>query len=73
MKQQLTIDRFEGEKAVLKTENGETIIWPKENLPADAKEGAVLFFQISDSEEIEKEKKDQAKNILNELLNIEKN
>jgi hypothetical protein len=73
MKQQLTIDRFEDKKAVLKTETGETIIWPKENLPANAKEGTVLLFQISGDEGIEKEKKDQAKNILNELLNIEKN
>lgn len=73
MKKQLTIDRFEGEKAILKTAEGETIIWPKKIIPSEAKEGSVLFFQITNNQEAEKEKKDQGKNILNELLNIRKN
>jgi len=72
MKYLLTIDRFENTKAVLKTAEGETIVWPKKSLPANVKEGSVLSFHIAGSEEVEKEKKDQAKNILNELLNIEK-
>ena len=73
MKQQLTIDRFENTKAVLKTPEGETIVWPRKNLPDGAKEGSVLSFYITNNEGAEKEKKDQAKDILNELLNIEKN
>jgi len=71
MKLNLTIDRIENEKAVLKTDNGETIVWPKTELPAELREGSVLNFTISDSPELEKNKKEMAKNILNELLSEE--
>ena len=69
----MTIDRFEDKKAVLKTAEGKTIIWPKSMLPAEAKEGAVLNFTIRGDREKEKEKKGLAKDILNELLNVEEN
>ncbi|MFA4833650.1 MAG: DUF3006 domain-containing protein [Patescibacteria group bacterium] len=69
----LTIDRFEDEKAVLKTEKGETIIWPKDKLPAEAKESAVLIFSIRGDKEKENDKKGLAKDILNELLKVEEN
>lgn len=67
----LTIDRFEGDKAVLIAESGEQIIWPKNKLPEQAREGMVLSFNIQNSEEAEKDKKELAKNILNEILNTE--
>ena len=73
MEYSLTIDRFEGEKAVLKTEKGETIVWPKNKLPAEVKEGAVLTFSIRGDKEKEKDKKGLAKDILNELLKVEEN
>jgi hypothetical protein len=73
MRQKLTIDRFEDEKAVLKTEGGETIVWPKKNLPDNPGEGSILVFEIYDSLKQKEEEKDLAKNILNELLNTEKN
>ena len=38
----LTIDRFENEKAVLKTKDNESIIWPKNKLPENLKEGDVI-------------------------------
>ncbi|MFA6394138.1 MAG: DUF3006 domain-containing protein [Patescibacteria group bacterium] len=67
----LTIDRFEEDKAALKTEDGqETIIFPKNLLPADAHEGAVLSFSIRALAEAEEEKRKKAKDILNEILNI---
>lgn len=68
----MTIDRFENEKAVLKTEDGETIVWPKNMLPAGAKEGMILAFTVIGDEEKEKNKKELAKDILNELLNTGK-
>ena len=71
MKILLTIDRFEENKAVLKTEDGDTIIWPKNKLPENIKEGSVLNFIISRDAETEEEKKELAKNILNEILNTE--
>ena len=73
MEYSLTIDRIENEKAILKTENGETIIWPKDKLPAEVKEGAILTFTVFGDKEKEMGKKQQAKDILNELLNAEEN
>jgi len=67
----LTIDRFEGDKAVLKTSDNNTIIWPKNKLPKQAKEGNVLSFLIFNSAEKENNKKNLAKNILNELLDVD--
>lgn len=71
MKYILTIDRFEGGKAVLKTEDNNTIVWPKDKLPNQAKEGEVLTFTITNDIEAEKDKKELAKNILNEILDTE--
>ena len=73
MEYSLTIDRFENEKAVLKTDEGETIIWPKSLLPAGAKEGEILAFSVCEDKEKEKDKKTMAKDILNELLKVEEN
>lgn len=71
MELKLTIDRFEGDKAVLKTENNETIIWPKDKLPADVLAGAALDFSIKTSGERGQGDKDLAKKILNEILKPE--
>lgn len=66
----LTIDRFELDKAVLKTEDGQSIIWPKNNLPENAREGTVLNFNILTDLETEKDKRKLAKEILNEILDV---
>lgn len=71
MNRKLTIDRFEENKAVLKTEDGQEIIWPKDKLPTEIKEGDVLDFSILKNEEAREEKKKQAKDILNEILDVE--
>ncbi len=68
----LTIDRFENDKAILKTENGSTIIWPKDKLPENIHEGMVLIFNIIDDAQAEKDKKQLAKEILNEILDTDK-
>lgn len=73
MEYSLIIDRFENEKAVLKTAKGETIIWLKNMLPAEVKEGSVLIFSIRGDREKERDKKGLAKDILNELLKVEEN
>jgi len=64
----LTIDRFENDKAILKTEDRSTIIWPKDQLPQDSHEGMVLIFNIINDAQGEKDKKQLAKEILNEIL-----
>lgn len=67
METQFTIDRFEGDKAVLK-DNKNSIIWPKEKIPANASEGSVLNFKIFLDSEKEADNKKIAKDILNEIL-----
>ncbi len=71
MKIEFTIDRFEGEKAILKNEDNETIVWPKNKLPKDVKEGSILAFMIADKAEDKNNKEDLAKDILNEILDVE--
>ena len=66
----LTIDRFENDKAVLKIDDGDTIVWPKNKLPENAREGAVLNFNILTDAETEKDKRDLAKEILNEIMDV---
>ncbi len=66
----ITIDRFENDQAVLKTEDNETINWPKEKLPKDANEGSVLLFNITYDAKSEADGKKLAKDILNEILNV---
>ncbi len=73
MEIKIIIDRFEGDKAVLKTIDHQTIIWPKNKLPNDAKESGVLFFNIQIDKDKEEQSKKLAKTILNEILNTENN
>ena len=68
---EVTIDRIEGNKAILKLENNETIIWPKNNLPPNSKEGSVYFITLKDLKEKEGSNKELAKNILNEILDTD--
>lgn len=63
-----TIDRFEGKFAVLKTEDGQEILWPIGNLPEDAKEGSAVRLSISTSKTDEEEKTKLAKSLLEEIL-----
>lgn len=66
MKMRLTIDRIEGEKAVLKDDDGATIIWPTEKLPEESTEGSVLTFLITKGDSKNNE---LAKDIINEIIN----
>jgi len=68
MKIKLTIDRFEGEIAVLMNADNHSINWPKNNLPQNSQEGDIIFFNISLNESDENEKKFMAKDILKEIL-----
>lgn len=67
----LTIDRFEENKAVLKTDDGVTVIWPKSKMPTGVKEGGLLSFTISSGGDEEEERRKVARDILNEILNVE--
>ncbi len=66
-----TIDRFEGEKAVLITTDKNEIIWPKNKLPEKTTEDMVLNINISNDKKNTEKNKELAKEILNEILNPE--
>jgi len=68
MQIKLTIDRFEKDLAVLITDDGVAITWPKNKLPANAHEGLALNFDIQEKAEREKQNKQTAKDIINEII-----
>ncbi len=64
----LVLDRFENDRAVLISESGQEIVWPKKMLPPAAAEGQIFYVRLlDDPEELAKEKK-KAHDLLNELL-----
>lgn len=65
---QCAIDRFEGETAVLFTDAKEEILIPKKYLPIQAKEGGVVAIKINNFEDVEIQREQRAKDILNELF-----
>ena len=63
-----TIDRFEGDKAVIKTDDGQEIIWPIDKLPDGANEGQIVKLFVGASKNEEKKREKIAKTILNNIL-----
>ena len=63
----VTIDRFEGEFAVLHYGEG-TLNWPKDKLPEKAKEGDGLVLVLKRDEDARKEREELARTVLNEIL-----
>ena len=66
-----TIDRFEGEKAVLILEDGQRLVVDKEKLDASLKEGDVVYLSFTFSARETADKEKSAKNILKQLLKRE--
>jgi len=71
MKTEWIVDRLEGEQVVLMATDKTTVVFPKDKLPAEIKEGQVLYFKIETSLEEEHKIKESAKEILNEILNTD--
>lgn len=66
------IIEFRGDRVVLKSEeDNREILWPKNKLPSDIKEGDFFNFLISEKEQDEVLRGQRAKDILNEILSIE--
>lgn len=66
-----TLDRFEEKDAIIKTGDGLEIRWPIKLLPDGLNAGSVVKLSVSAEEEPETQ--NQAKNILNEILNDQDN
>ncbi len=64
-----TLDRFEGDKAVLISSDGQSVIWPKNQLPNNLKEGSSLNFEIMEEKERTEKTRQTAKDIINEIIN----
>ncbi|HLC64188.1 MAG TPA: DUF3006 domain-containing protein [Patescibacteria group bacterium] len=65
------LDRFEGQQAVIKTEDDTEILWPIKKLPEDITAGNSLRISISANLDETSEKEELAKNMLNEILNVD--
>lgn len=65
---QCAVDRFEEGMAVLLTNEKEEILIPKKYLPAQTREGSIIAIKINNIEELEKQREQTAKDILNELF-----
>lgn len=63
----LTLDRIEGNRAVLILDREEIAI-PKKYLPADAKGGEQIVMILTNDEALRKQKEERAKKLLNEIL-----
>lgn len=64
----VSIARFEGDRAVIKIDDGQELSWPKEKLPAGAKEGDMYKLAIISPEMESAEREKTAKIILSEIL-----
>jgi len=56
-----TIDRFEGELAIVELENREIIEIPKVILPMEAKEGDIIIISVDEKETQDRKKTIQEK------------
>lgn len=62
------VDRMEGSKAVLKLDDGQSLDWPLDKLPAEAVEGTQLKLLLLSDKGEEEEREKMAKAVLNEIL-----
>ena len=63
-----TIDRFEGDYAILRTEDKLEIQLPKSKLPKETREGSLVRFELYLDQRATQRKEEIAKAILNEIL-----
>lgn len=68
METKATLDRIEEGQAVLLTEDKDKIYVPVRLLPSGASEGNAYYIKISHSPESTKNGKEQAKAIINEII-----
>lgn len=62
------LDRFEGDKAVIRFDDGQTLVLPKDDLFNQYKEGDALYFLISPDKDLTTGREKLARALLNDLL-----
>ncbi len=69
MKIKLTVERFEGDRAVLKFPDGSIVSWPLHSFPPEMKPGGSVNFIVSENGKMGDS--GLAKAILNEIINTD--
>ncbi len=70
MKIILKVESLRENKVILQNENGDNFVWPLSSLPFQINIGDELIFTVNKDSDI-KEDKLIAKNIINDILNME--
>lgn len=65
---EITIDRIEKDKVVIKTKENETVVLPLSFFPKNIKESEICYISIKNLQDRAKESKEQARDIINEIL-----
>lgn len=65
------VDRIEGNKAVLKLDDGQSLLWSMDNWPSEAGEGTAVKLVLMTNKDEEAEREKIAKAVLNEILKVE--
>ncbi|MEI6288178.1 MAG: hypothetical protein WCP18_01145 [bacterium] len=63
-----TIDQLLDNGAIIKTTDGQTIMWPLEFLPMEATEGMAVKLELNIGQASNQNNGESAKEILNEIL-----
>ena len=71
MKKNFRVTSINKEKAILENDHGKNLAWPIEELPEDTQTGDEIIVTINKNPRDQQEETLLAKNILNEVLNIE--
>lgn len=67
--QEFTVDRFEEKLAVLRSQDGQEVLWPIKKLPDETKSGEIVRLVLSNNKTETEEREKTAKAVLNEILN----
>jgi len=63
-----TVDRWEGDFVVLRTSDGQELLWPGDHMPTEISEGSVVRLALLTDLESTEDRRELAKNILNEIF-----
>jgi hypothetical protein len=71
MEKRFVLKKIKGQEAFLIDEEGKEILWPKNSLPKNVKEGDKLNFLISEQSLDQTKREQAAKDVLNEVLSTD--
>lgn len=72
MSMEATVDRFEGDSAILRLADGQEVFWPLDQIPDDCEEGSMVSLAlIAGPDALEDRRGPSAEDVLNEIFNSE--